>query len=132
MPAVGADSDKPPANRPAEGYRAEARRANHECDGSSDWQARETFFVRWIADTSSPCSGNGNFMRAGISGVRVPIRAATDVVVEVSATGYKSGYFSDPSDPTRPVLRLESGEDKTLNVELVPDVTHSQPTQWAN
>jgi hypothetical protein len=89
----------------------------------------DTFSVRWITDTSSVCSGNGIFGRAGTSGVRVPIRAATDVVVEVSATGYKSWYFSDPSDPTRPVLRLESGEEKTLNAELVPDVTHSQPTQ---
>ncbi len=44
----------------------------------------KTFFVRWIADASPACSGNGNFMRAGTSGVRVPIRAATDVVVEVS------------------------------------------------
>jgi hypothetical protein len=89
----------------------------------------ETFFVRWIADTSSACSGNGNFTGRGTSGVRVPIRAATDVIVEVSATGYKSWYFSDPSDPTRPVLRLESGEEKTLNAELEPDVTRSQPTQ---
>jgi hypothetical protein len=89
----------------------------------------ETFFVRWIADTSSACSGNGNFTRAGTSGVRVPIRAATDVVVEVSAVDYKSWFFSDPSDPTRPVLRLESGEEKTLNAELVPDVAHSQPTK---
>jgi hypothetical protein len=89
----------------------------------------DTFFVRWITDTSSACSGNGNFMRAGTSGVRVSIRAATDMLIEVSATGYKSWYFSDPSDPSRPVLRLESGEEKTLNAELVPDVTHSQPTQ---
>jgi hypothetical protein len=89
----------------------------------------ETFFVRWMADTASACSGNGNFMRAGTSSVRVPIRAATDVIVEVSAVGYKSWFFSDPSDPSRPVLRLESGEEKTLNAELVPDVAHSQPTQ---
>jgi hypothetical protein len=88
-----------------------------------------TFFVRWITDTSSACSGTGNFMRAGTSGVRVPIRAAADMLIEVSATGYKSWYFSDPSDPSRPVLRLESGEEKTLNAELVPDVTHSQPKQ---
>jgi hypothetical protein len=92
-------------------------------------KAVSTFFVRLIMDKSSACSGYANFMRAGTSGVRVPIHPATDVLLEVSATGYKSWYFSDPSDPTRPVLRLESGEEKTLNAELVPDVTQSQPTQ---
>jgi hypothetical protein len=89
----------------------------------------DTFTVRWITDTFSACSGDDIFEGAGTSGVRVPIRAATDVLLEVSAVGYKNWFFSDPSDPSRPVLRLESGEEKTLNAELVPDVAHSQPTQ---
>src|SRR6202034_3969045 len=64
----------------------------------------EAFFVRLITDSSSACSGSGGFKLGGSSGVRVPIPAATDVLLEVSAIGYKSWYFSDPTDPTRPVL----------------------------
>lgn len=70
-----------------------------------------SFFVRLIADTTGYSSGVGNFARdTGSSSARVPVGAATEAIVEVSAKGYKNWFYSDPSNPSRPVLRLESGE----------------------
>jgi hypothetical protein len=83
-------------------------------------KAVHSFFVTLIGDTAGFCSGTGNFRQAGASGVRVPIPPATDVIVEVSAEGYKNWFYTDPSDSSRPVLRLESGEEKVLEAELEP------------
>jgi hypothetical protein len=84
-------------------------------------KAVDSFFVRLIADTTGYCSGVGNFTKQpGTSGVRVPIGTATDVLVEVSAKGYKNWFYSDPASPSRPVLRLESGEERSLEVQLEP------------
>ncbi|MGB8582964.1 MAG: hypothetical protein WCD47_19255 [Candidatus Sulfotelmatobacter sp.] len=80
-----------------------------------------SFFVRLIADRASYGSGVGNFAKQpGTSGIRVPIAPATDFLFEVSATGYKNWYYSDASDPSRPVLRLESGEERRVEVQLEP------------
>jgi len=81
----------------------------------------DSFFVRLIADTTGYCSGVGNFPnQPGSVGARVPVGSGTEAVVEVSAKGYKNWYYSDPSEPSRPVLRLEPGEEKTLEVQLDP------------
>ncbi len=46
---------------------------------------------------------------------------ATDVTLEVVADGYKPWIYADPSNPSVPLsFRLESGEERTLNVELEP------------
>jgi len=47
------------------------------------------------------------------------IHPSTDVVLEVSARGYKTWFYSDPSNPSRPLpLRLESGEQRSLRIDL--------------
>jgi Carboxypeptidase regulatory-like domain len=47
------------------------------------------------------------------------IHPSTDVMLEVSASGYKTWFYSDASNPSRPLpLRLESGEQRTLRIEL--------------
>jgi hypothetical protein len=47
------------------------------------------------------------------------IHPSTDVMLEVSAKGYKTWFYSDASNPSQPLpLRLESGEQKSLRVEL--------------
>lgn len=85
-------------------------------------KALNSFFVRLIAESGGYCSGSGNFRRLYNSGeaVLVPVGSATEAIVEVSAQGYKSWFYSDPSDPSRPVLRLESGEERSLEVQLEP------------
>jgi hypothetical protein len=43
-------------------------------------------------------------------------------MLEVSATGYKTWFYSDASNPLRPLpLRLESGEQRSLRIELEPE-----------
>jgi hypothetical protein len=82
-------------------------------------KAVDSFFVRLTADTTGYGSGVGNFAKEpGSSGARVPVGSATEVIVEVSAKGYKNWFYFDPSDPSRPVLRLESGEERSLEVQL--------------
>jgi hypothetical protein len=84
-------------------------------------QALHSFFVKLIADKISYGSGVGNFTKQpDNSGIRVPIVPTTDFLFEVSAKGYKNWYYSDPSEPSRPVLRLESGEERTLEVQMEP------------
>lgn len=79
------------------------------------------FFVRIITDSGGGyCAGSAHFRRP-YSGVgRVPLSAGTEEIVEVRAPGYKSWFYTDPADPSRPVLRMASGEQKTLEVELEP------------
>jgi len=83
-------------------------------------KAVDTFFVRLIGETAGYCSGTGNFDRVTPSSVRVPVSSRTEEMVEVSAPGYKNWFYSDASDPSRPVLRLESGEERSLEVLLEP------------
>jgi hypothetical protein len=50
------------------------------------------------------------------------IHPSTDVMLEVSASGYKTWFYSDASNPLRPLpLRLESGEQRSLRIELEPE-----------
>ena len=47
------------------------------------------------------------------------IHPSTDVMLEVSARGYKTWSYSDSSNPSRPLpLRLESGEQRSLRIDL--------------
>jgi hypothetical protein len=41
-----------------------------------------------------------------------------DLLVIVQAPGYKRWFYSDPSSPSKPTLRLHSGEERTLDAEL--------------
>lgn len=57
------------------------------------------------------------------------IHPATDVMLEVSARGYKTWFYSDASNPSRPLpLRLESGEQKFLRIELEPEERNGTST----
>jgi len=54
------------------------------------------------------------------------IHPLTDVMLEVSAKGYKTWSYSDPSNPARPLpLRLDPGEQRSLKVELEPEANNA-------
>jgi hypothetical protein len=54
------------------------------------------------------------------------IPPAVEITLEVTAGGYKPWFYTDASNPSRPLpLRLESGEQKSLDIELEPDATQS-------
>jgi hypothetical protein len=60
-------------------------------------------------------SGSGRYP----SDFRLTLPTATDLIVVVSAKGYKSWFYTDPSDSSRPVVRLDPGEERVVDVELV-------------
>jgi hypothetical protein len=71
--------------------------------------------LSWMGiDESITGSGSGY---SGEFSLNLP--PAKDFVFVVSAPGYKHWFYIDPS--SRPSLRLESGEKKTLEIELEPD-----------
>ena len=41
-----------------------------------------------------------------------------DLLIVVQAPGYKRWFYTDPSNPSQPTLRLHSGEERTLEAEL--------------
>jgi hypothetical protein len=41
-----------------------------------------------------------------------------DLLIIVQAPGYRRWFYTDPSSPSQPTLRLHSGEEKTLDAEL--------------
>jgi hypothetical protein len=50
------------------------------------------------------------------------IPPGTDVTLEVRAECYEAAIYTDTSNNAKPaILRLESGEEKTINVRLEPD-----------
>ena len=50
----------------------------------------------------------------------VAVSPDCDLLVVVMAKGYRGWIYTDPSNPSRPVLRLASGEQKTLHIQLEP------------
>lgn len=57
----------------------------------------------------------GGYMRGE---VRLNLPTTSDFIVFITAPGYKPWFYNDPVDG--PSLRLASGEQKTLDVELEP------------
>lgn len=60
---------------------------------------------------------------------RVLVPPSVEVSVEVSAPGYKTWYYGGPSDTLRrPPIRLESGKEMKLDIQLQPaDKIEKQP-----
>lgn len=53
---------------------------------------------------------------------KAQIPADTDVILEVSAPGYRTWYFGGPMDTLkRTPIRLKSDEELTLNIQLQPE-----------
>jgi hypothetical protein len=50
----------------------------------------------------------------------VAVSPLFDVLLEVTAKGYKNRFYSNPSDPSDPTMQLESGERKTVQVTMQP------------
>jgi hypothetical protein len=66
-------------------------------------------------------AGGGTQMADGNFQLVVP--ANSDVLVVAVAHGYRGWVYTDTASPSRPVLRLASGERKTMQIELEPLVS---------
>lgn len=64
--------------------------------------------------------GNHTFIRKDSSTTSVGVRPDADVMIQISAPGYKTWYYIDPDDPSQPVLRLHARENKTVDAYLEP------------
>ena len=86
------------------------------------------FLVKWRVDVPGGAwQGASGFSQWT---TRTSIPAAKDVSLEVSANGYRTWVYIDPSNQSRPsYLRLESGERKSLSIELQPEAKNTSTTQ---
>jgi hypothetical protein len=75
----------------------------------------------WVNYQDVDGKASGSSLMANDGRIRLPLPTESDLVIMVSAKGYKGWVYTDPANPTRPVLRLHSGEHKTLNIQLEPD-----------
>jgi hypothetical protein len=64
--------------------------------------------------------GSHTFINENSSTTTVRVRPDSEVMVQISAPGYKTWYYIDPDDPSQPVLRLRPGENKTVDAYLDP------------
>jgi hypothetical protein len=69
-------------------------------------------------DVDGKASGSAPLFSDGEFHVTLPTEC--DLVIIVSAKGYKGWVYTDPLSPTRPVLRLGAGERKQLDIQLEP------------
>ena len=67
--------------------------------------------------------GHHEFIRERSSSVTLRVRPDTDVMIQVSAPGYKTWYYIDPEDPSQPVLRLHARESRSIDAYLEPKST---------
>jgi hypothetical protein len=63
--------------------------------------------------------GGGGFRRSD-GEFRMTAPTECNLVVIVSAPGYKEWVYTDPSTPSLPVSRMSPGERKQLDIELEP------------
>ena len=79
------------------------------------------FMIRTIgADGGGAAAGLAYFPQTDDGGREVPVSPFFDVLLGVTAKGYKNWFYSNPADPSDPSLHLESGERKVVQVTMQP------------
>lgn len=74
----------------------------------------DSFIVRWIRIDDGPIVATDSRKS------RVLVPPDVELLLTVQAAGYEHWFYSDVSAPSRPTLRLASGEQKAISVELDP------------
>jgi hypothetical protein len=75
----------------------------------------DRFTVRWMQIDDR---GPGMFIESAKNRVFVPPNV--EVLLMVQAHGYERWFFTDVTLPSHPVIRLSSGEQRTIDAELEP------------
>jgi hypothetical protein len=76
--------------------------------------------VQYTAIDSDGGGGSAHLTSSLAATVPVSVPSNCDLLVVVMAKGYRGWVYADPSNSSRPTLRLEPGERKTLDVQLEP------------
>lgn len=74
----------------------------------------------WVQWTTIDNGAGGGSARAIGGKFQIVAPIASDLIVCVTARGYKGWVYAGDANSTRPVLRLGSGEPKILDIELEP------------
>ena len=74
-----------------------------------------SYIVRWLRIDDGPVQQTDVASKN-----RVLVPPNVDVLLIVRAHGYEPWFYSDTSNPSRPTLRLTSGEQRTISVQLQP------------
>lgn len=80
-------------------------------DGSTG-KPVSAFVVRWIRIDDGPVAATDSHKN------RVLVPPDVELLLTVRSPGYERWFYTDVSTPSRPILRLASGERKTISVEL--------------
>jgi hypothetical protein len=85
-------------------------------------KAIDGFMIRTIGADGGGAgtAGLAYFPQTDEGGREVAISPLFDVLLGVTAKGYKNWFYSNPTDPSDPTLHLESGERKTVQVTMQP------------
>jgi hypothetical protein len=85
-------------------------------------KAIDDFMIRTIGSdgVGAGSAGLGYFPQTDEGYREVPVSPLFDVILEVTAKGYKNWFYSNPADPSDPTLHLESGERKVVQVTMQP------------
>ena len=75
-------------------------------------KAVELATVRWIVIDDMLTSPSETSKK------EISVPPDKDLLIIVQAPGYKRWFYTDPSSPSEPTLRLHSGEERTLDAEL--------------
>ena len=70
------------------------------------------FVVRWIRIDDGPVAATDSHKN------RVLVPPNVELLLTVRSPGYERWFYTDVSTPSKPILRLASGERKTISVEL--------------
>jgi hypothetical protein len=75
------------------------------------------FVVRWMRIDDGPVAATDS------NKSRVLVPPNVELILTVRSPGYERWFYTDVSAPSRPILRLASGERKTISVELEHSVS---------
>lgn len=80
-------------------------------------KAVEDAWINYIAIDNGGEGGNRRTVGGGFS---LAAPTESNLLIYVSANGYKGWVYTDASNPAQPVVRLASGERRVLHIELEP------------
>lgn len=85
-------------------------------------KAIDDFVIRTIGvdGGGAGAAGLAYFPQTDDGGREVRVSPLYDVILEVTAKGYRNWFYSNPADPSDPTFHLESGERRSVQATMQP------------
>lgn len=94
-------------------------------DKSTGQPLRE-FHVEYLNIDGGERGGGGGGGREANGKFRMTVPVDSDLLVAIYAIGYKGWVYTDPANPSHPILRIAAGETRRLEIEMEPRDTTSR------